>query len=67
MRQVRQGYGFQSQHDARLILGLGTRQQVERVEIHWPSGRRQVLEDPPLRRYLVVREGIDAVLSGRVQ
>ena len=39
----------------------------ERMEIRWPSGHRQVLENPPLRRYLIVREGVGEVLSGEVQ
>ena len=66
VREVRRGYGFQSQHDPRLLFGLGARQRVEWMEIYWPSGRRQVLEEPPLRRYLVVREGSDEVLAGEV-
>lgn len=57
VRQVKRGYGYQSQHDGRALFGLGQEEQVERVEIRWPSGRVQVLEHPPLRRYLVVREG----------
>jgi len=64
LREVQRGYGFQAQHDPRLIFGLGCRQRVERVEIRWPSGQEQVLEDPPMRRYLVVREGSDDLLAG---
>ena len=66
VREVRRGYGYQSQHDPRLLFGLGSRQRVERVEILWPSGRRQQLEDLPLRRYFVVREGSADVLAGDV-
>ena len=61
VREVQRGYGFQAQHDPRLLFGLGQGQQVERVEIRWPSGRHQVVETPPLRRYLRVREGSDEV------
>jgi len=63
VREVQRGYGFQAQHDRRLLFGLGERQKVERVEIHWPAGRLQVLERPELRRYLVVREDSDEVLA----
>ena len=66
VREVQRGYGFQSQHDSRLLFGLGKDAEVERVEIVWPSGRRQVLEAPPLRRYLKVFEGNDEVMVGEV-
>ena len=56
VREVRRGYGFQAQHDPRLLFGLGPHERVDWVEIRWPSGRRQVLRNPPLRRYLTVRE-----------
>ena len=56
MREVHRSYSFQAQHDPRLLFGLGAIQQVDQVEIRWPSGRRQILHDPPLCRYLNVRE-----------
>ena len=56
VREVHRGYGFQAQHDPRLLFGLGPHERVDWVEIRWPSGRRQVLKNPPLRRYLKVRE-----------
>ena len=57
LREVRRGYGFQAQHDPRLLFGLGERRRVDRVEILWPSGDRQMLEDPPLGRYITMRQG----------
>ena len=62
VREVHRGYGFQAGHDPRLLVGLGQRRRAERVEIRWPSGRLQVLTEPPLRQYLQVREGSDQVL-----
>lgn len=64
LREVQRAYGYQSSHDGRVLFGLGQEEQVERVEIRWPSGQVQVLEQPELRRYLVVREG-EAGVAGR--
>ena len=55
VREVQRGYGFQAQNDPRLLFGLGGR-RAEEMEILWPSGRRQLIADPPLGRYLKARE-----------
>ncbi|NKB71150.1 MAG: tetratricopeptide repeat protein [Candidatus Latescibacteria bacterium] len=55
-RLAKRGYGYLSAHDGRVLLGLG-QGGAEKIEIHWPSGRLQRLEQPPLGRYLTVREG----------
>ena len=57
MREVFRGYGFQGQHDPRTLIGLGSNKTVDRIEIHWPSGSRQTIAAPPVRRYLKVHEG----------
>ena len=56
VREVQRGYSFQAQNDPRLLFGLGRGRRVEEVEIQWPSGRRQLIPDPPPGRYLKVRE-----------
>ena len=63
LQEVKRGYGFQSQSDGRIVFGLGQEEQVDRVDIRWPSGQVQTLERPPLRRYLVVREGSDGIVA----
>jgi hypothetical protein len=45
-RVVDGGLGFASQNDRRLHFGLGALDRVDRVEIHWPAGRLQVLANP---------------------
>jgi enediyne biosynthesis protein E4 len=54
--QVRSGGSYLSQNDLRLHFGLATATIVDRIEISWPSGLRQVLSDQPCDRVLTVRE-----------
>jgi hypothetical protein len=55
-RIVDGGSGFASQNDRRVHFGLGTREWVDRVVIHWPSGAQQVLRHPAIDRFLTVTE-----------
>ena len=50
------GGSFLSHSDGRIHLGLGANTMAERVEIHWPSGRVQHLEDVAANQFLVVEE-----------
>jgi enediyne biosynthesis protein E4 len=47
-RQVQAPGGYLAQSSKTLHFGLGARSAVERVEIRWPSGVRQVLPHPSL-------------------
>lgn len=66
MREVQRGGGYLSQSDGRVLFGLGEAEEVESVEISWPSGRVQVLERPETRHYWVVREGEEGLVSSYV-
>jgi len=49
------GYGCSS--DRRVHFGLGAAAKADMVEITWPSGLRQVLQDVPADRVVKVAEG----------
>ncbi len=55
-REVRANYGYLGSSDRRAHFGLGARRLAERVEIRWPSGAVQVLENVPADQFLTVRE-----------
>jgi enediyne biosynthesis protein E4 len=62
-RQVKGGGSYASANDPRLLIGVGTADRVDRVEVSWPSGRRSTLVGPALgRSYRVVEpaEGPEA-------
>lgn len=54
--EVHAGRGYQSHFGSRLHVGLGAAVRVERVEVRWPGGATQRLEDPPIDRTLLVRQ-----------
>jgi len=55
--EVRSGRGYQSDWGRRLHFGLGPRTMVDRVEVYWPSGRRDLLKNVPGDRLIYVVEG----------
>jgi hypothetical protein len=48
--------GYLSQNDPRIHFGLGKSEIVERIEIIWPSGKVQVLENISANQILEVKE-----------
>jgi hypothetical protein len=55
--QVASGSSYLGQHDPRVHFGLGLATRADRLEIAWPSGRVDVLENVPANLILTVREG----------
>jgi hypothetical protein len=56
VQEVSGGSGFSAQNQRRLHYGLGAETMVEKVEIRWPSGRRQTIEGPAIDRVHHVKE-----------
>jgi hypothetical protein len=50
VRQVQAAGGYLSQSSKTVHFGLGDRRRIDRVEIRWPSGRRQTIKNPALNR-----------------
>jgi hypothetical protein len=50
------GSAYLSQDDGRLHFGLGTATRVDKLTLHWPSGREQTLENLAADRILTVEE-----------
>ena len=51
------GDGYFCSDEPVVDFGLGTQAKVDQVEIHWPSGKRQVFNNPDLRRRYLLVEG----------
>ena len=54
--EVRSGGGYLSQSDLRLHFGLGGAGQVDRIEIAWPNGGKQVENAVRADRFVAIRE-----------
>lgn len=53
------GGSYLSSHDPRMVLGIGSAEGIDTVEIRWPAPSRRVdtLSRVPLNRYITVVEG----------
>jgi hypothetical protein len=54
--EVTTAVGYTSSSDSRVHFGLGVNTKIKTVEIRWPSGIKQVLQDLPVDQILVVEE-----------
>ena len=54
---VTSGSSYLAQHDLRVHFGLGAATKADRLEIAWPSGRVDVVENVPANHVITIREG----------
>jgi enediyne biosynthesis protein E4 len=61
--EVRSGGSYLSQNDLRLHFGLGDHEHIDKAEIFWPSGVKEVLSQLAPDHFYTVREGQGIVAS----
>jgi hypothetical protein len=59
--EVRSGDSYISQNDLRLHFGLERRTKIDRLEIRWPSGTVEKIEDPKVNKILTIKEGLGII------
>jgi enediyne biosynthesis protein E4 len=54
--EVTTAVGYASSSDSRVHFGLGSNQHIKKIEIRWPSGVKQTLQDPEVDQILTIKE-----------
>jgi len=57
MKEVKAGNSYLSQSDLRLHFGLGKESKMSKVEITWPSGKKEELKDVDADKIYTIVEG----------
>ena len=65
--EVRSGGSYLSQSDLRLHFGLGAHKNIDKVEIFWPSGKRDTLTNVAPDHFYSVLEGEGIVPAERIR
>ncbi|MCA1614307.1 MAG: ASPIC/UnbV domain-containing protein, partial [Acidobacteria bacterium] len=47
---------YLASNDPRLLVGLGDRDGVRSIEVRWPGGRTQKIDNPPPGRYVTITQ-----------
>jgi hypothetical protein len=61
--EVRSGGSYLSQNDLRLHFGLGKHEHIDKVEIFWPSGTKDMFSQLSSDRFYTLQEGQGVVNS----
>jgi len=56
-RRARTDGSYCSSQDPRVLVGIGSAERVEAVRVHWPDGSVEEWKNPPINRYLTLKEG----------
>jgi hypothetical protein len=63
VRHVKAGSSYVAQNDLRVHFGMGESAAAERLEIRWPGGRVDVIDNIDANRTVTVREGEGLIRS----
>ena len=59
--EVRSGGSYYSQNDLRVHFGLGKAAKVKKLEVQWPSGAVDILNDVAVNQVIYVKEGVGLI------
>jgi hypothetical protein len=59
MREIQSGGSYLSQSDLRANFGLGKTNQIDAVEVSWPSGAHGTYKNVDADRFYLIEEGSD--------
>ncbi len=65
IREIKSGSGLYGQSDLRATFGLGDRTHIQRLQVHWPSGVVDHIDDLLADQTVVVMEGEGRVTESR--
>ena len=65
--EVRSGGSYLSQNDLRVHFGLGSASRVDRVEVRWPSGKIETMNNLAADHFYVIQEGSGVVPAESVR
>jgi len=57
VREVQSGSSYLAQNDLRAHFGLGGAERADRLEIRWPDGSTEVVENLPANHLVTLRQG----------
>jgi hypothetical protein len=63
VREVKAGSSYLAQNDLRVHFGLGNAPKADRLEIRWPGGATEVIENIEANRFVTVRQGDGVIRS----
>jgi hypothetical protein len=65
--EVHSGRSYQSHYGMRLHFGLGNRKKVDRIEVRWIGGGKDVFKDIAVNQLLILTEGSSKVKSKSIK
>jgi hypothetical protein len=63
-REVKAGSSYLGQNDPRQHFGLGAATRADRLEVRWPTGQTDVLQNIEANQIITIREG-DGIISAK--
>ena len=64
-QEVRSGSSYISNNDMRLHFGLGSSNEIDRIEVRWPNGKSEVFPGGSTDRFFTLTEGRGTSVSAK--